>query len=106
MPLTMPLSPTRRPATPFDPAALWTTLQQRVAAAIAKGEDAQDAAWNVVCRATNRLSLRKLAQLVAVAFPSDPLHEIERRYADADHESTGAIYQSALMAKLAPEMAA
>ena len=88
----------------IDPSDLLATLRQRVATQVAGGTDPEDAAWDVVCRATGRMSMANLERLVAVTFPTQTLRQVKQEYADAGHESTAAIYQSALMAAMVPRI--
>lgn len=82
-------------------AAMTTTVMQ----AVQQGADADDAAWEVVCQRTNHLSYDSLVALAALAFPNLSTREVLNRYADAGHESNGAILQSALMDAITTDLA-
>lgn len=78
-------------------APLLDMMRRALEAQVEGGVDPEDAAWDVVCAYTEHLSDKALEALVKVAFPDQPLKQVLNTYADADHESDEAIYQSALM---------
>ena len=81
-------------------APLLDGMRQQMQAFVESDVDEDDAAWELVCEHTNALPHEALVMLTRLAFPSLSTAQVLARYADAGHDSDGAILQSALMEAL------
>lgn len=73
------------------------TLAKKLMAA---GYEVDEAAWDAVCELTNELPTRELEDLALRAFPGFTPNMLNCAFSDCEHDSYGAVWQSALMARV------